>query len=121
MKLLYYAESASLAINNKSLFSEKILGWEHGPVVKEIWEKYSDNPYEIPVDDETYESIKKIRDEDISLLTSVYDVFGEYSAWGLRNKTHSEKPWREATLEGTKLNKEINRETMKQTFEEIYL
>lgn len=36
LKLLYYAEGCSLALNDRSLFSEDIIAWEHGPVVIDL-------------------------------------------------------------------------------------
>ena len=32
LKLLYYAEGCSLALENRSLFDEKIVAWEHGQI-----------------------------------------------------------------------------------------
>ena len=39
-KLLYYAQSAYLALKNTPLFSNNIIAWNHGPVVEEIYQKY---------------------------------------------------------------------------------
>ena len=36
--------------------------------------------------------------ETEKILTEVYNVFGEYSAWGLRNLTHTEKPYVETKM-----------------------
>ena len=50
LKLLYYAEGCSLALNNKSLFEEDILAWEHGPVVSEVYDAYKKDPYNLTFD-----------------------------------------------------------------------
>ena len=95
LKLLYYAEGCYLAINDgESLFDEKILAWEHGPVIEK---------------------------EDESLLEQVFKVFGQYSAWALRNKTHEETPWLEATGNGQYLNGEISRRIMMGYFKDNYI
>ena len=42
-----------------------------------------------------------IDDQTRELLEEVYQVYGQYSAWGLRNLSHEEPPWKEATRNGT--------------------
>lgn len=39
-KLLYYAQGTHLAISGVPLFDENILAWEHGSVVREVYDKY---------------------------------------------------------------------------------
>lgn len=46
-----------------------------------------------------------------ALLDEVYDVFGQYSAWKLRNMTHEEQPWKAAYYENA--NREISLEAMR--------
>lgn len=121
LKLLYYAEGCSLALNNRSLFREKILAWEHGPVVKEVWKSF-DNAYDLWVDaNEMEASLEKICRVDAELLEDVYSVFGKYSASGLRDKTHEESPWLDATQGGKSYNAEISRCAIKKYFEENYV
>ena len=33
--------------------------------------------------------------EEAELVSEVYDVFGQFSAWKLRNMTHEESPWKD--------------------------
>ena len=114
-KLLFYAQSAFLAIKGKPLFNNKILAWQHGPVIKEVYEKYKDkgNQGIIEYDENNLKDISK---EDNDLLIDVYNLFGEYSAWGLRNLTHSENPWK-----STKRNEVITTDKMAKEFKEKYL
>ncbi len=35
-----------------------------------------------------------------ALLEEVYGVYGQYSAWGLRNLTHEEAPWKDTAPYG---------------------
>ena len=42
-KLLYYAQGFHIAMQGKSLFTDSILAWKHGPVVRPIWLKYKAN------------------------------------------------------------------------------
>lgn len=121
LKLLYYAEGCSLALGNGSLFDEKIVAWEHGPVVEEVWRKF-DNAYDLQVDErDMSESLSKISEADQDMLEDVYSVFGKYSASGLRNKTHAESPWLNATQGGLKFNAEIPRPEIRKYFEKNYV
>lgn len=113
-KLLYYAQGCYLAIKGVPLFREKILAWEHGPVVKEVYQEYRSNHSNGIVYDGTYDNSVKNDDEEI--LIEVYKIFGQYSAWGLRNKTHNETPWKE-----TNRNDEIDISIIKEYFEENYI
>ena len=90
-KLLYYAQAFNLAINNKPLFEEDIIAWEHGPVVKEVYDIYSQySGGVIPIPKEEV----KLTDKEHDLLVSVWNVYGQFSAWRLRDMTHSETPWK---------------------------
>ncbi len=120
LKLLYYAEGCYLAIKGESLFDEKIIAWEHGPVVVEVYNEFP-NAYNLAETSNKNIRFKKIAKDDEEILENVFDVFGDFSAWGLRNKTHREKPWIEATDNGAHLNREISRETMKNYFKENYI
>lgn len=121
LKLLYYAEGCSLALDHGSLFSEKIVAWEYGPVVPVIWDEYENDPYNSPYGSKAdYDSIEKIRPEDQDLLEDVFQNFGQYSAWKLCDMTHQETPWLEATHNGQILNGTISRKTMTAYFKENY-
>ncbi len=121
LKLLYYAEGCSLALDDRSLYDEKIMAWEHGPVVEEVWRSF-DDAYNLYIDEtDMSESISKISESDKELLEDVYTVFGKYSASGLRNKTHGESPWLDATHNGQVFNAEIPRPAIKAYFKENYV
>lgn len=92
-KLLYYAQGFHLAIYNRPLFAERIERWMHGPVVPDVYHVYKQYVSEpIPVPDE----IPEFDQETSGFLDEVYDVFGQYTAYALRNMTHSEPPWVDA-------------------------
>ena len=113
-KLLYYAQGCHLALTGNLLFNERIVNWMHGPVVEEIYYKYRsfgsrgieyNNDYDMSIDPDTE-----------SILKEVYYTFGKYSAWGLRNMTHQEDPWK-----NTVQNQVIPVESIKKYFEENYI
>jgi uncharacterized phage-associated protein len=89
-KLLYYAQGFCLALYGEPLFTESIRAWKHGPVVLEVYhhfKKYGD--VGLPRPKETRVLSKRVR----TLLDEVYKVYGQFSAWKLRNLTHREPPW----------------------------
>lgn len=92
-KLCYYAQGISLVIMEKPLFFDDIESWTHGPVVPTLYRRYqycgsSPIPPSEDLDLTLYDRETK------NLLDKVYQQYGQDSAWGLRNKTHEESPWR---------------------------
>lgn len=113
-KLLYYAQGCFLAIKGIPLFPEKILAWDHGPVVNEVYQEYKVNRSRGIEYNGDYDG--SIKPEDEKILKEVYSIFGQYSAWGLRNKAHNEQPWME-----TERNHEIKNDLIKDYFIKNYV
>jgi uncharacterized phage-associated protein len=112
-KLLYYAQGFSLALTDDVLFNEPILAWQHGPVVRSVWDKY--NSYGAgALPSLTNLDLSKFDATTKDLLNDVWEVYGQFSAWKLRDLTHDEKPWIE-----TKLNHTISHESMKSYFKTL--
>lgn len=91
-KLVYYAQGFHLAMYDTPLFDEQIVAWEHGPVVEALYHEfkvYGSNPIPQPEDFD----VNQFSTEQIELLKEIYEVYGQFSAWKLRNMTHSEQPW----------------------------
>lgn len=114
-KLLYYAQGCFLAITGNPLFDDPILAWQHGPVVRSVYDEYKHNGSEgIKFEDDF--DVNQFTKQENSILTQVYDEFGQFSAWKLRNMTHNEAPWKE-TLQ----NHEIKQDKIKSFFEREYV
>ncbi|MQC08101.1 Panacea domain-containing protein [Morganella morganii] len=97
-KLVYYAQGFSLALLGEPLFEEKIEAWMHGPVVAKLYgkyKKYGKDPLPFEGFDES-----KFTEDQLDLLDEVYDVYGQFSAWKLRNMTHEEEPWSDTYIDG---------------------
>ena len=110
-KLLYYAQGCCLAKYDKCLFNYDFLAWEHGPVIKTIYNKYKKYGSTGIQYDEDYNEI--IDEATKNFLMRVYQHFGQYTAWKLRDMTHQERPWKE-----TIRNKVITKELIKEYFKE---
>ncbi|PKB71922.1 MAG: hypothetical protein BZY87_02840 [SAR202 cluster bacterium Io17-Chloro-G6] len=92
-KLCYYAQGISLAILERPLFFEDIEHWTHGPVVPTLYRKYRSFGAD-PITRPENLNLTIYSRETIDLLDKVYQLYGQDSAWELRNKTHEESPWR---------------------------
>jgi uncharacterized phage-associated protein len=98
-KLLYYAQGYALALFRRRLFAEPILAWEHGPVVEVVWRAYpaGRNPLSKPRGFVP----TSVHPDDRDVLDRVYQEYGQFTAWRLRDMTHAEKPWRSTPRNGT--------------------
>lgn len=96
-KLVYYAQGFVMALKDKKLFDEPIEAWAHGPVVKKLYDKYKKFGREAITSvlaESNYSSLEKFP-ELMEILDEVYQVYGQFSAWRLRDMTHNETPWLE--------------------------
>ena len=97
-KLVYYAYSWFIALNNQSadqidniLFEEIPEAWLHGPVFPSLYSRFkSFNWNEVPKNDE---NIQFENNDIMSFLNDIWNKFGTYSADELEYMTHQELPW----------------------------
>lgn len=107
-KLVYYAQGFHLALIGDVLFSDPIEAWQHGPVVRRLYFRHREHGGKpIPTPEEF--SPERINLETRELLEEVYMVYGQFSAWRLRNLTHEEGPWKD-TPENTEISVDKMRE-----------
>lgn len=112
-KLCYYAQGLGLAVRGNPMFLEPIEAWLHGPVVPALYQRYRDYraqaiPAVSDLDVEIYDPADRM------LLDDVFDYYGQYSAWRLREMTHEESPWKSAYVDG--MNNLITLEALKAFF-----
>ncbi len=110
-KLVYYAQGFHLALNDNPLFDEQIVAWTHGPVVEVMYHTFKRHgASNIPFPDEI--NPDSLTSEQEELLQEVQDIYGQFSAWKLRDMTHQEPPWRDTEKESV-----ISHESMKSYFQ----
>jgi uncharacterized phage-associated protein len=107
-KLLYYAQGFHIALKDAPLFKEPIEAWTHGPVVPQVYHEFKGNGNG-SIEGPTHEP--EIDQETSSILDEVYSVYGQFSAWKLRNMTHDELPWKTTPSTG-----EISHESLREYF-----
>jgi uncharacterized phage-associated protein len=111
-KLVYYAQGFHLAMYEQTFFDEPILAWEHGPVVESLYHEYRGYGSNRIPPPENF-NIDIFTEQQRELLNEVYEVYGQFSAWKLRNMTHSERPWIE-TPRNTPISENLMREYFKE-------
>lgn len=93
-KLLYFAQGFYKAFNGQFLFNNDCEAWVHGPVYKNIYDKYKDRGYN-PIEENFSEySDFKLSETETEFLDSIILNFGCYSGKVLEKMTHIETPWR---------------------------
>lgn len=111
-KLVYYSQGFSLALRDKPLFNEQIEAWAHGPAIPELYHKYK-NYGANAIDKPENVDFTKYGDDVKSLLNQVYEEYGQFSAWKLREMSHEEEPWKRGNARADKV---INNDDLKAFF-----
>ncbi|OUC52516.1 hypothetical protein B7939_00920 [Eggerthia catenaformis] len=125
-KLCYYAEAWCQVLYGQSITEDaEFQAWVHGPVNSVLYEKFRDygwREFKITNPEETKKRLDKILcKEQIEVLESVWETYGEYGADELEELTHKEKPWLEKRA-GLGIfesgDRVISKETMRQYYSE---
>ena len=108
-KLLYYAQGVYLASTGEKLFEENIEAWAHGPVVQEVYDIFKENGKNnilIKLNDDEINVIRNIENnsEVSEILNEVYNNFAIYTAWQLREMSHTPGgPWDKTIKAGKRI------------------
>ena len=118
-KLVYYAQAWSLALEHEPIFEESIEAWANGPVVRELFESHRGQYYvsAIPSGDP-----EQLSEEQKETIDAVVIYYGQKSPEWLRDRTHSEDPWRKARgvcSDGQRSNNRISFESMEEYYSEL--
>ncbi|WP_440118497.1 Panacea domain-containing protein [Paenibacillus sp. QZ-Y1] len=100
-KILYYAYSWHLTFQNENvqdlrdrLFPDKFEAWVHGPVIREVYNKYRDKGSQaIPKFDGEAPNFDA---DTTDILNQVWGVYGGYNGNELESISHQESPWQNA-------------------------
>lgn len=99
-KLLYYIEAWHLGILGTRFYNPQVSfrAWVHGPVNKQIYERFVDSKYlysQITLNDRQIEN-PQLEGEDKEFVDYILDNYGQFSGVELEAMTHNEAPWMEA-------------------------
>jgi len=93
-KLVYFAYGWRYAYFDKPLFPETIYAWRHGPVVKELYDRFKPFKGQPIIEGVTP---KKLDVQVETILDSVWKAYGQYSDVHLSDITHRpDSPWASA-------------------------
>lgn len=98
-KLLYYAQGIGAGRFNCKLISENFEAWQHGPVLPSIYHNYkTSGGGALSINPGTDLTLLIKNSTALKILEATMSSYGKYTAWVLRDKTHSEPPWVETEL-----------------------
>lgn len=103
-KLVFYAQAFHLALFGKPFFEEDFEAWTHGPVCPALYHQYKKFGSGVI---HAADSANKVifSSEQLPLLEEINQLFGQFSAWKLRNMTHEEAPWKDMEATGAVIDK----------------
>lgn len=103
LKLIYFAHGWHLAQYEKPLVKNKFEAWKHGPVVRVVYECFSDSgksPIKKrakkfdPVKAEYFYAEYNLNVEERALLQHVFEAYSYFHAFELSDMTHAaDSPW----------------------------
>ena len=80
------------------MFRERIERWQHGPVVRSLYHAFKEYEREsIPFPDSV--QVSDYPEIALEMIDRVYETYGPFEPWALRNMTHREPPWRDTEAE----------------------
>jgi len=94
-KLLYYIQAWSYGINKKPMFDGEFEAWIHGPVNREIYDRFNSTKYlysEIDLDDCRNKEVV-LSPEDAEFVDFILENYLKYSGAELERLSHNEIPW----------------------------
>jgi len=91
-KALYYVQGLYYAFMDTFLFEDDCEAWVHGPVYRDIYNRYSSYRFD-PIEGEKEFDVSVFTDEEKAIIDSVVQYFCCYSGKILESFTHSEIPW----------------------------
>ena len=117
LKLLYYIQGYHLAMFNAPLFNDKMEAWLHGAIVPSVYKwlkNLTDEELQNQAMDNEQINALNLHPQQTKLISEVLKMYNKYSAYGLRDKTHTEIPWLSVYEKGK--NNEITQDSLKNFF-----
>lgn len=114
-KLCFYSYGAALAAGVDSHLGEVTFEpWKHGPVCREVWDRFKVYKAEIiPTPEGASEfAAAPLRDA----VNDALAVYGRMTSWAIRCESHLEEPWVRARHDGRPLTNDELREHFSRKF-----
>lgn len=101
-KYLYFIQIWNMKANKKPAFSDDIEAWRHGPVIRDIYNKfrkYISSPID-PQDKVLKESRVVLDNDTYQVVQYVLQKYSELSDWDLVRIARATQPWEDAYISG---------------------
>lgn len=122
-KLVYYAQAWNLAIKNRPLFTGRFQAWVHGPVSRELYDRFAATKslYSPVLESDVRVGFdpNSVNPEDRAHINVVLEVYAEFSGSQLEEMTHQEDPWMAARIgfePGQRCENEIDEDLMREYY-----
>ena len=119
-KLMYYVQAWNLAFNGKPLFDGRFQAWVHGPVNRELYDRFGATKSlysQITSDDISADfQTTLLPDEARQHIDSVLETYAGFTGTQLEELTHREEPWiaaRRGYRDSERCEVEIDEELMR--------
>lgn len=111
-----------IVFTGKSLLTEPIQAWRHGPVCPKLYERFKRSSFHelesSTNSDELRARLLAVVDEDtLAVIDDMLEVYGEYAGSELETMTRQESPWINAMARGR--NSEILPEEIQKFFSDL--
>jgi uncharacterized phage-associated protein len=101
-KLLYYTQAWHLAFHSKKLFEGDFQAWIHGPVNREIFERFKQTKSiysEITIEDILNNTVSdKLNSPIKEHIDTILESYAKFSGTQLEYMAHNEEPWLSARI-----------------------
>lgn len=104
-KLLYYSQAWCLVTQDRPLFSEDILAWQHGLVVHEVFSEHAGRRSIVSRDISGDADL--LSPEDCAVVDAVLEEYGVLTGKELEALSHSEAPWASVFDHGSSVSSPI--------------
>ena len=122
-KLCYYTQAWNYALKRAPFIDTNFEAWVHGPVSRQLYEKYAGSGFCDLFPDSAVPS-SDFTSEEREHLESVWVTYGEHTGNSLEALTHSEPPWINARAgcgDDERCEKCIEPEDMTTYYRSIYI
>lgn len=90
-KMLYLLYEDYAIKKKEALFNNPILAWRHGPVVREVYDKYKGNGSKVI---DKFNEVETVDNNLEMMIDEIIEKYGKKSAWELVEITHKKNgPW----------------------------
>lgn len=109
-KQLYFIQVNFLVNKKEPCYNEKLIAWDFGPVVEEVYREYKYYGFAMIPPDKFRNKINNRKDE--SLMSDMLNCLAKYSTSALVKIIHRQDPWENAYYSTWNIDHEISHKSI---------